>query len=285
MVAGDDDQGVGVLGLVVQRHLHGLVELDEVTDGAADVGGVLLLVDHRALGLQEEPVGVVEQLDRLLGHRREVGLVAAVGVGAGRGRPARARRRVATSGLYRGVMLPVANSPSTGPSSSEVTALESPPCPRRGGSPWSSARRRARCRRRRWPAAKRFLPPPMQDVDLVVDELLGDRAEAGGHGRLLLRGARRHVGRALAAALADVRGGRGRGGVGDLRGGDVADELAVLLVLLEHGLVVLAGHVGGDARALGEAAVDGLLAGRPAAGGRGRVGDVGDGVVGSRRRP
>ena len=54
VVSGDDDQGVGVRLLVVQRDADRLVEGDGLADLAAGVGGVVLLVDRGALDLQEE---------------------------------------------------------------------------------------------------------------------------------------------------------------------------------------------------------------------------------------
>ncbi len=76
VVGGDDDRGVAVLLGEAQRGLHGLVEVDGLADLAAGVGGVVLLVDARALDLQEEALrrcGAVQQADRLAGHGREPG--------------------------------------------------------------------------------------------------------------------------------------------------------------------------------------------------------------------
>ena len=275
VVASDDDEGVGVLVLVGERDRDGLVELLEVADGAADVGGVLLLVDHRALGLEEEPVGVVEELDGLLGHRGQVGLAGAVcrlacGLGAagtGRGRDQRLvhRGHVAAGeeaedgagGEGRHVVEP-------GGVLDEAVLVGVLSVGEHAGAGVGGLGV-ARC------AAAH------EDVDLVVDELLGDGTTAAVD--LAGRGAVGHVGRALAGPGVDVGASGGRGGVGDLGGRDVADELALLLVLLQNGLVVLTGHVGCGAGALGDAPVDGLLAGRPAARGGGGVRHVRDRVV------
>jgi hypothetical protein len=108
-----------------------------------------------------------------------------------------------------------------------------------------------------------------EHVDLVVDLLLGDRAEAAR--ALGFGGAVGHVGRPLAAAQRDVRGEHGGRRVGDLGGGDVADLLAGRLPLLEDRLVVLARDADRAARTLGDALVERLAPGGPLGAGRGGV--------------
>lgn len=58
MVAGDDDQCVGVLRLEGQSDLDRLVELAKVADGAADVRAVLLLVDIADSACRKNPLGL-----------------------------------------------------------------------------------------------------------------------------------------------------------------------------------------------------------------------------------
>jgi hypothetical protein len=112
-------------------------------------------------------------------------------------------------------------------------------------------------------------------VDVVIDLLLGDRAQAAG-GLGLVRAAVAGVVRALAAAQADVRGEHGGRRVGDLGSRHVAGGHAALLRELEDGPVagVVARHLDRCARALRDALVDRLAAGRPSGAGRGRVGHV-----------
>jgi hypothetical protein len=69
------------------------------------------------------------------------------------------------------------------------------------------------------------------DVALVIDLLLGDRARPAG--RLLVLRAGSRVGRSLTAPRDDVRGQHGRRRVGDLRGRHVPCRPALLGCLLE----------------------------------------------------
>ena len=110
--------------------------------------------------------------------------------------PACRRRGVATGPFHSVVMLPAVNRPSSGRSRALAAA-------RPAASVTSvialALRRTARpsCRRpgrRRSSASKRSRPPPSDDVDLVVDGLLGDRAEAAGRLRLGRAGRRVSVG-------------------------------------------------------------------------------------------
>ena len=52
-----------------------LIEGNGLTDLATGVGRVVLLVDRRSLDLEEEALPVVEQVDRLVGHRGEARFV------------------------------------------------------------------------------------------------------------------------------------------------------------------------------------------------------------------
>src|SRR5690606_40074644 len=72
VVRRDDDEGLAVGLGELDRRLDGLVELDRLTDLATGVGGVVPLVDARALDLEEEALlPRVEEVDGLLGHRSE----------------------------------------------------------------------------------------------------------------------------------------------------------------------------------------------------------------------
>jgi hypothetical protein len=72
MIRGDDQQRIRVTSGVFDGDRNRLVEGDRLADLSAGIGGVRLLVDRRALDLEEEPWSVdirfVEQRDGLRRH-------------------------------------------------------------------------------------------------------------------------------------------------------------------------------------------------------------------------
>ncbi len=255
VVGRDDDQRVGVVGLEVERLADGVVELEQLADLTADVGRVIALVDRRALDLQDEAlVIVVEQLDRLLGHRRQRRLVGrAIVLRAARRRRARARgRRQQHSELGRHVagVKQAQQLRAAGQRGERVHAGLV-------ADDGVAVALRVVDDRRRAGGGQRLLVAGTAaaevDVEVLVDLLLGDRSEPWRRCRLgLRRTGRPRIRRSLARALRDMRARACRRRVGELRGRDVAGGLALVAGDLHVGAVsgVAAGDVRGGRRPL-----------------------------------
>ncbi len=273
MVGGDDHQGLAIGLSEGQGLLHGFVEVDGLADLAARIRGVVLLVDGRALDLQEEAVRIVlQQLDGLAGHLRQgrdVGgalrvrlaahrrLVQVAVVGGGRTEPAhwhvarreQADQRLLLVGAAHGFQL--------------VEVLDDPVAAGFGLGAEGLAGIAASLggfREGRGAAAENHVRAGLQP-------LLGDRAGAAvlqGIARALLAGGLGTV----ALASGDVGEQGGGGGVLQLGGGDVAGGLAVELGQLQQVAVRLFVDIHADR------AVVRLDPGGPGGGGGGGIGHV-----------
>ena len=227
VVGGDDHQRACVLPGERERHLHRLVEVDHFADLATRVGGVRLLVDRRALDLEEKAFRMGrEQFDRLGGHCGEPGL---------------ARRALGVVGTrHRGpIDIAVIARPRAIPAHREVAFGEQPEQRRllvRGVHRGQAGGIRDHAepagpglfeQRLALPFAghrllgERFRAAAQRKVRAHVQQLLGDRAGAAvlqGVFRTGLRG----LDRTVAFPVDDVRDLDRRGRVLDLGGGDVA---------------------------------------------------------------
>ena len=232
---------------------------------------MVLLVDARALDLEEEALAVVQQRDRLGGHPGQLGLGGGqVGV---RHAPSRVLertvgRRVRTRPLHRQVargeepehrlvLVGLRDGVHLGLGLDDLVAADLGLL--RQGQVLVLARHRR--------LAEGRLPAAHGDVGARGEDLLGDRAVPAVLERVRGAGLARGD-RAVAGAFRDVRGLDRGGRVLDLGGGDVPRLEAALLGQLEERHLLLALDVDGDRAAVG------LGARRPAAAAGRGVGHV-----------
>ena len=271
VIGGDDDEGLAVLLGEFEGLLDSLVKVDGLADLATGVGGMVLLIDGRALHLEEETlVTVLENVDGLLRHRGE------------RGDVRRALRVIrAGSGLLKVAVLlrlgalPTNRHVALGKQAENRLILRSlGDLVQLGGVGRNDValllgvidNRLALALTSANGLAERLRPTAQRDICAGLDNLLGDGTLAA----LLLQIVATLFFILWAVALTGLDVGRldGRSGVLNLRGRDVARLLTRLLRLFQQRLL------GGAVDIDGNRAVIRLGARRPGGTGGGRIRDV-----------